>query len=385
VLIPFGVQALDPGEIFFSEKHFQEAAGWYEGELKHLPVSWLQDKIFYNLGTSLEAADKDGEVRRAFYAISKEAYTYPLFRLRLMYNWILSLRNAAEKQEEGGRRAWLLQEALFLLQMMDLTQCSDQCPEYHLKDLKRAIQMDLGNIKEGSMAKEDSPLVLDTLIDLFLVKALWPDLRNESVLALGILMENAAMHFDKFPAYLSAKEAFEKAQNSPQEVREQLLMAALALTQLKKGIAIEPKAWLRGVLDELILSDHLRELSSLKESRALENARTFFSFVFEWQKPVFVGGRCVCVPWNLVIPLYSSGLAALRAPESPVQLPYVYGKWQEALRFLEAPPSKGGGGGGRQEDSAGKLRELQEMQMLDRQDKPRDKGNKGNNPESMGW
>lgn len=92
ILLFFSIaEAADPGNTLFETGHYAEASDWYRGELKHLPPEWLRNKLLYNLGTSLMAEKKWEEASHTFFAITEEAYTYPLFRLRLLYNQIMAL------------------------------------------------------------------------------------------------------------------------------------------------------------------------------------------------------------------------------------------------------------------------------------------------------
>lgn len=93
IMIPLNGFSVDPGESLYEAGQFKEAANWFSGELKHLPPEWLRNKLLYNLGTSLMAEKKWKEASDAFFAVSKEAYTYPLFRLRLLYNQIVALHH----------------------------------------------------------------------------------------------------------------------------------------------------------------------------------------------------------------------------------------------------------------------------------------------------
>src|SRR4029077_17069252 len=111
--------------------------------------------------------------------------------------------------------------------------------------------------KKESITAEDYPFILNTLIGLLQFKALWPKLKIDSLPFLEILIENSSVYFDKFPAYKQVKDAIYQAQTNPQEIRKQLLKAALALIQIKNLIAATPTTWLKSALEELIISDHL--------------------------------------------------------------------------------------------------------------------------------
>lgn len=113
----------DPGEILYEAGQYKEAADWFSGELKHLPPEWLRNKLLYNYGTSLMAEKKWQEAENAFFAVSKEAYIYPLFRLRLLYNQILALYYQKE-------------DVLPLFELIDMKELNELKDKLQLEGLK---------------------------------------------------------------------------------------------------------------------------------------------------------------------------------------------------------------------------------------------------------
>lgn len=152
-LFPFivfsSLHSQNTGESLYDAGHYQEAADWYAGEIKNLPVPWLRDKLFYNLGVSLAAKGQWDEATNSFFMVSKDAYTYPLFQLRLVYSRLMALLDQAKKE----KRPELLQEGLWMLQVLDPPKDSP------LSEVKTAFQMEL-----GQMAHEPTKDLLESLI-----------------------------------------------------------------------------------------------------------------------------------------------------------------------------------------------------------------------------
>lgn len=302
VMIPLQTYSADPGETFYEAGQYKEASEWFSGELKHLPPEWLRNKLLYNLGTSLMAENKWQEAERAFFAISKEAYDYPLFRLRLLYNQIVALYHQNE----------------------------DVLPIIKLADLKELNEL---NEKIKNTPQKSDPL--DQAIYLF---------RLASVL-------------DKPTSPLLA-EALSKVALSKEMQEKNVDEITFMLIQLKLKQASTPKEFLEWSLDALAVASGITN----GQKKVEENAGHFYPLVLEWQKKKFLEGICQCQPWDEVLPRFTEGLRMLQIEPFEKQIFYSYDKWLEALQMLqqETSPSKEE----KPEDSA--IRELREMQSLDK-------------------
>lgn len=358
ILIPLilfsALHSQEPGKNLYEEGRYKEAADWYSGELKHLPPVWLRDKLFYDYGTALVADKKEEDAERAFFLVSSDAYSYPLFRLRLIYNRLLGLLALAEK-EEGAKRAWLLQEGLFIAQMADFQEL--------LKDIKKTFQVRLGDLKESEEVT-DKLFILNRLIYTLQFAASLPKMSLE---AIQVMFQNEKRHFEEDPEYVKALEFIP---SNPWK-------GVLFLSRLKERLSQKPADYLKGAIEELAAFDALKA-----QDEMLQDAKKFYPFVLDWQTKQYKAGVCYCEPWKEALPLYIEGVQMLRAPLAETQMPYTYDKWREVLALLENPPS---GGQSQQEEKENKeqLQELQEMQALDQEFKKIDTSKQ--KQEEMKW
>lgn len=335
VLIVSSGDAANLGESLFDAGKYQEAADWFSGELKHLPPEWLQDKLLYNTGTAFLKANQEEEAKRAYFAISKEAYSYPLFNLRLVYNQVLSLLHAQK-----------LQSALFLLQLIDLDKCHEDCPELLLKDLKRIVQKQLSETKINPQT--DSNSLLDQLIQQLRFASFF---QNPPLAGLESILDELKSDLPNAKELPIVKEHLK---------RGELSQAALILVELKERLGTEPRDFLKAAIEEISLARALEDRKTL-----FKNGKQFYSFLLEWQKNQFSQGKCQCSPWDEALPLFTEGLRMLELDPFTEQFSYTYVKWQEVLSLLQS--NKSAAPHQQQEDKS--LQELREMQELDKQPK----------------
>lgn len=336
----------DTGESLYDAGHYQEAADWYSGELKSLPTVWLRDKLFYDLGVSEAAKEAWGDATDSFFMVSQEAYSYPLFRLRLVYSRLLALLEQAKKE----KRPELLQEGLWMFQILE------DLP----KDLKLAFQMELGKALEE--VNENKGSLLDSLIRIVQFTASLPELSPDFMPALRVIFQNGSEFFGQFAEYKRAEELISQ---------KAFWEALFSLIQLKENLAKEPKDFLQSAIESLMNDS---------QETIVKDASRFYSLVYEWQKKQFEKGLCQCDPWKEAIPLFTEGFQMQRARLSEAQMPYTYSKWSEALRLLK-DPSPGGKSQEENKDNQ-QLQELQQMQNLDKQFQKPQKQNEG---EGMKW
>lgn len=341
IVISFQANAQDVGKILFDSGQYAESSEWYAGELKHLPPEWLRNKLLYNLGTSLMKEKKWEDASRAFFAVSSEGYTYPLFRLRLLYNQLLILWYEAEKGPYAREK---LQDALFILDLSDNEKCDADCPEHLLEEYRIKVKKRLSQIPDKQV-EIDPYLQVARLVHIFRLASMLPKLSESSLKNLRELAEK------------SSNSAFKEPLN-----QADLKMATFLLEQEKLHLSSNPTQLLESLLDEIPLASALKG----RESEVLADGRQFYSFLFEWQKKQFSKGACQCAPWGEVIPPFSEGLKALEVEPFDGQLFYVYDKWLDALKELKS--NKDSASSSKQQDRENEdLRELQEMQTLDKQ------------------
>lgn len=311
----------NPGEDLYDAGKYKEAADWYSGEIKNLPVPWLRDKLFYDIGVSLAAKEGWNEATDSFFMVSKDAYTYPLFRLRLVYSRLLALLETAKKEN----RPDLLQEGLWMLQILDPPQDSP------LNDVKKTFQMELGRLSD-----QPGEVKLDSLIRTL---QLADSLSRVDVPALRVISGEESVY---------------------------------SLIKQKEKEAKEPIDFLQAA----ILS-----LRAAGPEAVFQDGGGFYPLVNQWQKVQFEKGECLCEPWKEALPIFTEGLEMQRAGTGDSQMPYTYSKWSEALALLKRPPS---GGKSQEEEKESKedLQELQGMQDLDRQFQKPPKPKEG---EGMKW
>lgn len=313
-LFPFMVfsslYSQNTGENLYDAGKYQEAVDWYLGELKNLPVPWLRDKLFYNLGVAFAAKEEGEEATNSFFMVSKDAYSYPLFQLRLVYSRLLALLELAIKE----KRPELLQEGLLMLQILDPPKDSP------LNQVKTAFQMELGKMADEPSKDELSSLIRTiqfaaslSLVNLTMLKVMLADVDEND-----------------------------------------LWKTVSSLISRKIKEADDPTVFLETIIKSLILDP------------PAQNAAQFYPLVNKWQKLQFEKGICQCEPWKEVLPLFTEGLKMQQAPPSHSKIPYTYSKWREALALLKHPPS-GGKSQEEAKESKEELQELQGMQDLDRQ------------------
>lgn len=306
-LFPFiifsSLYSQNTGESLYDAGKYQEAADWYSGEMKNLPVPWLRDKLFYDMGVSLTAKQGWSDATNSFFMISKDAYTYPLFRLRLVYSRLLALLELAKKEN----RPDLLQEGLFMLQILDPPSDSP------LNDVKRTFQMEL-----GKLADQPGEIKLDSLI--------------------RILQFADFLNLPALKVIFGEKDLYSLIQQKEKEAKEPVDFLQAAILSLN---AAPPEA-------------------------IFQDAGQFYPLVNNWQKIQFEKGECLCEPWKEALPLFTEGRQMQRAAPSDSQMPYTYSKWSEALALLKRPPA-GGKTQEEEKESKEELQELQGMQDLDRE------------------
>ncbi len=340
LVFAFHANAVDVGKTLFDSGQYAESAAWYEGELKHLPPEWLRNKLLYNMGTSLMEEKEWEEADRAFFAVSKEAYSYPLFRLRLLYNQLLILWFKPDNVREN------LTDALFILSLVEHEKCDTDCPESLLRDLEEKIKARLDQLPEDE-TKENPYREVSRQVRIFRLASLLPKLSESSLETLKKLTE----------------------------IQTSLSQTAFLLEQKKRELATTPAMLLESLIDEIPLASELKG----QESALLNDGKSFYPFILNWQKKQFSKGVCQCAPWAEVIPPFTDGLRALDAPPFEEQLFYTYDKWLEALNKLNTDTSESQQPQ-KQEDED--LRELQEMQTLDKQ---KDKAKMQPIGEGMPW
>lgn len=307
-------------------ENIPEASSWYFEELKSLPPEWLRNKLLYNLGTSLMAEKKEEESRRAFFAISKEAYSHPLFRSRLIYNQALAA--------EASHKPYLLQKALFLLQLSDVPQ----------EDLKNQLKVSLSDLEgEYKITPEEH---LNMLIDLVRLAA---NLSKPSLFSLESL-------FPEGKEFESAKDDFKKALTDPSNQSIYLQKVVLALLRIKEKMGATPSSFLQAAIDETAI------VSALDGSHQQlgEDGSRFYPLSLAWQQQQFAKGICQRDPWRQVIPAFTKGLIMLQVPLNSDTLFYTYNQWVEALNLLQKAQGK------TTEVKNEDLTELRWMQALDK-------------------
>ena len=342
LIISFQAHAQDVGKILFDSGQYAESSEWYAGELKHLPPEWLRNKLLYNLGTSLMAEKKWDDAKRAFFAVSDEGYTYPLFRLRLIYNQLLILWHEAKKDPHAREK---LQDALFILDLVDNEKCDADCPEHVLEEYKKKVEERLSRLSDKETIEASPYLQVSRLTHIFRLASVLPKLSDPSLKKLEQL------------SLQSSNSAFKEAVK-----QSNLKLATFLLEQEKEQLSSSPTELLESLLDEIPLASAVKG----KETVLLDSGRKFYPFVFEWQKKQFATGACQCSPWGEVIPPFSEGLKALEVEPFDGQLFYTYDKWLDALKQLQS--NKDSSSSSQQQDRENEdLRELQEMQTLDKQ------------------
>lgn len=325
LLLSFQVSAEDVGKTLFDSGKYAESSDWYAGELKHLPPEWLRNKLLYNFGTSLMAEKKWEDAERAFFAVSKDAYTYPLFRLRLLYNQLLILWYEAEKEPNAREK---LQEALFILNLVKQEKCDEDCPEHLLEKYREKVVESL-----NQLPKEEVPFDISAKIRIFRLASLLPTLSKDALKTLENLTE-----------------------------KKDFAEAAFILEQEKQKLATTPTMLLESLLDEIPLASTLKG----QEPVVLKDGRQFYPFIYEWQKKQFSKGICQCAPWGEALPPFTDGLRALELEPFEEQLFYTYDKWLDALKQLNSKNDTSHETN-QQERENEDQREMQEMQTLDKQ------------------
>jgi tetratricopeptide (TPR) repeat protein len=91
-LIPFSDLHASLGDHLFATQRYAEAALWYQNQLSSKNPQWLQDKLYFNLGTSYAALQQMNEALLSFVFISPEAYEDPVFRKRILNNFTYALK-----------------------------------------------------------------------------------------------------------------------------------------------------------------------------------------------------------------------------------------------------------------------------------------------------
>lgn len=352
-LISLSANAQDVGKTFFDSGQYAESAEWYAGELKHLPPEWLRNKLLYNLGTSLMADKKWDEAERAFFAVSAEGYTYPLFRLRLLYNQLLILWHEAENNPHAAQK---LQNALLILDLAEHEKCDADCPEYVLEEYKQKVNEHLSGLSkesEGDLSPYDA---ISDQIRIFRLASLLPIVSPNALKKLVDLSKQSSNTI--FKDYVQQAGLAKNASE-----RQTLLgKATFELEQEKRALATTPTLLLESLLDEIPLASMLKRL----EPTLFKDGRQFYPFLFDWQKKQFSKGICQCAPWSEVLPPFTDGLRALDEEPFDEQLFYTYDKWLDALKQLNSNKDASSQNQQQQQDNED-LRELQEMQTLDKQ------------------
>jgi hypothetical protein len=326
ILFFSSLHSQDAGEDFYDSGQYQKAADWYSGEIKSLPVPWLRDKLFYDLGVAMAAKEEWKDAAQSFFMVSKDAYSYPLFRLRLVYSRLLALLEEAKKE----KRPELLQEGLWIIQIYD------PHSESPLSDLKKTFQMELGNALQASH-EQDNEGMLESLIRTLQFAASLPKADPDIWPALSVIFQEYKIEEGK------------------------LWEGVFSLIQLKEKQTTDPSRFLEGAIALLSPAGNL----SVQEA-FLRDASQFYPLVNKWQKQQYEKGLCQCEPWKEAMPLFTEGLQMQRADLSQSQFPYTYSKWSEALRLLKHPPS-GGKAEEQEKENKEQVQELQEMQDLDKQ------------------
>lgn len=353
LLISFHANAQDVGKTLFDSGQYAISSEWYAGELKHLPPEWLRNKLLYNLGTSLMQEKKWDEAERAFFAVSQEGYTYPLFRLRLLYNQLLILWYEAEKGPNAREK---LEDALFILNLTAHEKCDADCPEYLLEEFKKSVKDRLSQLPKEEDGGLNPYNEVSRLIRMFRLASLLPTLSQSSLKSLEDLANKSSNK--------AFKEYVHEAVNAktPKEIQMALGQAAFVLSRERSMLSATPTLLLQSLLDEIPLASALKG----QEPSVFKDGGQFYPFILEWQKKQFSKGICQCAPWAEVLPPYSEGLRALEEAPFEEQLFYTYDKWLDALKHLNN--SKDASSQSQEQNRENEdLREMQEMQTLDKQ------------------
>lgn len=167
-LFPSFGYATDLGASFYDSGRYDEAAHWYLEELEEFPPLWLQDKLFYNRGTSLLADQKYEAAALSFAQISKEAYQSPLFGDSIVKNLSSTLQKMSLSDEE--RLLW--NNKLPLKEKLELSRRILDQIDNPLRFIAHAIQF-LGLLKISKLAESEKGAILISLKRFYRVVYDW--------------------------------------------------------------------------------------------------------------------------------------------------------------------------------------------------------------------
>lgn len=391
-LLTSAESAQNPGEAYFQAGQYPQAAEWYLAEIERYPEGWLRDKLLYNAGTALAASNSTTNALFHFEEVSNAAYDSQLLFARMMQNRILMLKRKAEKAPAEDALQYLqnaFQLALISLEAL----CKDpsaKCRSADLSSLSENLQQEISALmssEESNTKKPSQAALLYSLHSLLQVNGM---LAQRAQPAWDILEQQIAYLAKEYPDEKTFTEIKKDFPQEGQDAKFWLFNTDHAILGLMLKDAASSELVLENlVLEAIALENRLTLVAEKNEAAASKaiasNAETlqeahkdFYTRIGAEQQAGYQNGKCQCHPWDKVIPEFAEGvIATAGGKESLKGLNKEDGllftqeailHFEKALNMLKAPPQEEKKEQQKAESQA--VRELQEMQKLDREKKP---------------